>query len=78
MSERLYTEGQALELAVRAVQIAMAQEPKPATISAAEAARLLDVSVRTIHRWNPPKVAGMVPYAWVLKKMQLGGPSTIA
>jgi len=64
---RTYTEAEALELAVRAVQIAQAQRPVPSTVTVGEAAQMLGVSPRTIIRLNLPRNSvGRIPYEEVI------------
>lgn len=48
-----------------------ASRPVPSTVTAQQAAEMLDVSVRTIHRMEPPRIAGgKIPYSWVLKQLE--------
>jgi hypothetical protein len=71
MTEKTYTESETMALCVRAVEIALAKRPIPSQVTTREAADMLKVSTRTIERWNPPRVGGRIPYAWVLQHLQV-------
>jgi hypothetical protein len=67
MTERTYTEGEALNLAVRAAEIALAQRPNPSHVTVAQAAQMLGVSSRTIARMNLPRNSlGRIAYEDVI------------
>jgi thiamine pyrophosphate-dependent acetolactate synthase large subunit-like protein len=44
--------------------------PVPSTVTIPQAAEMLDVSTRTIHRMKPPRVGAKIPYSWVLKQLE--------
>jgi hypothetical protein len=48
-----------------------AMHPVPSTVTVGEAAGMLKLSPRTIHRMKPPRVGARIPYTWVLKKLEV-------
>ncbi len=65
----MLTEQEALKLIKTALAIHDAKRPVPACVSVAEAAKLLGISARTVTRMNPPRVAGKVPYRWIVETL---------
>lgn len=67
MSEKTYTEQEVNAIAVRAAEIALAQRPVPSTVTVGEAAKMLNVSPRTIIRMNMKRNSvGRIPYEEVI------------
>lgn len=71
MSERTYTDKEAKALAVEAAQEALrryaAEHPHPSCVTAVEAAKMMQLSVRTVAKLNLPRnKAGKIPYSAVL------------
>lgn len=66
----MYSEAEARQIAVEAAKLALQEFASPMTLSFAEAAERLKLSTRTIHRMNPPRVGGRIPYAWVMKQAE--------
>jgi hypothetical protein len=67
MSERMYSEMEARQIAVAAAEEVLARRPVPSSVTAAQAAELLDVSVRTVMRLKLPRNrAGKIPYEAVM------------
>jgi hypothetical protein len=72
VGERTYTEGEAKALAVEAATLALRQfaieHPLPSCVNATEAAKMLNVSPRTLWRLNLPRnKAGKIPTEAVLE-----------
>lgn len=65
----MLTEQEAMELIRKALALHDAQRPVPACVSVAQAAKLLSLSTRTVTRMNPPRVAGKVPYSWIVETL---------
>jgi hypothetical protein len=56
-------------LVSRGVERALASRPVPSTVSVAQAAEMLGVSLRTVTRRQPPRgIGGRIPYEWVLEQ----------
>lgn len=70
MTDRHFTEADVIRIAKQAVTLAIAERPIPATVTTAEAARLLDVSVSTIQRMKPKRVGTKIPYSWVAERLK--------
>lgn len=65
----MITKEEARQLIRQAVREVLAERPVPACVSVAEAARMLGLSTRTVTRMNPPRVAGKVPYSWIVETL---------
>jgi len=65
----MITKEEAQQLISDAVRKVLAERPVPACVSVAEAAKLLSLSTRTVTRMNPPRVAGKVPYSWIVETL---------
>jgi hypothetical protein len=65
----MITKEEAKQLIRDAVREVLAERPVPACVSVAEAAKLLSLSTRTVTRMNPPRVAGKVPYSWIVETL---------
>jgi hypothetical protein len=67
VTERTYTEREALALAVQAAEIALAGQPHPTHLTLAQAAEILKVSTRTVARMNLPRNSfGRIAYEDVM------------
>jgi len=66
----MLTEQQAIDLIAKALEIHAAREPRPSTVTIAEAAEMLGVCERTVRRMKPKRAAGnRIAYAWVLERL---------
>jgi predicted DNA-binding transcriptional regulator YafY len=66
----MLTEQDAMNLIRRALAMHDAERPVPTAVTVADAARMLEVSTRTMSRMRPPKnKAGLVPYSWVIEQL---------
>ena len=64
------SESEALEIARKAAELALAGRPVPSTVTRKQAAEMLGVSERTIQRMNPDYAAGnKIPYSWVAARL---------
>lgn len=65
------TEADISRIVDAALQRLAASRPVPSTVTVQQAAEMLGVSTRTVHRMNPPRTAGgRIPYAWVLRQLE--------
>lgn len=68
MSERMYTEQDMRQIAVAAAEEVLARRPVPSSVTMAQAAEILGVSVRTVSRLKLQRnAAGRIPYEAVLE-----------
>lgn len=71
MSERMYTETEARRIAVECAKEALREyEQENRMLSTAEAAEALNVSERSLYRLKPKRIAGQIPYSWVVKQKE--------
>lgn len=65
---RMLTESEALELVKTALAMHDARRPVPTAVTFADAARMLEISTRTLTRMKPPRnKANLIPYCWVIE-----------
>lgn len=66
----MLTETEAVNLIRKALAIHDAERPVPTCVTVTEAAKMLGINRRTIHRMAPPKnKAGKIPYRWVVEAL---------
>lgn len=66
----MLTETEALELIRKALALHDAGRPIPTAVSFADAARMLEISTRTLTRMKPPRnKVNLIPYSWVIEAM---------
>lgn len=66
----MLTESEAVELICKALAIHAAEHPVPTAVTFGDAARMLEISTRTLTRMKPPRnKANLIPYRWVIEAM---------
>jgi hypothetical protein len=66
----MLTQEEAVSLIRKALALHDAERPVPTAVSFKDAARMLEISTRTLTRMKPPRNgAGLIPYGWVVEML---------